>query len=448
MIIALIFFLLISLGLGLSLIFLICPKCNLFVKIGLSYPLGVGIFTLLMFGSNLLGVKFSLLNESLLLLAICLPLSFFERKKIRGFFLSIFRNNRISDLDPIEKVILGVICFLVISSFINTLYWPVYMWDSVVLYDFRAHVFANTGFIRDAFIGGYYYSYPLLTSLAHTVVYLAGGAYPQFLYSVFYFSLGIGFYGLLREFISRKLSLFFTLILLLVEPIFYHSLFSYTNLTYMVYVGLGTILIYLWDRKALRSQKNHFGYLVLSGLLIGLSAWVRSVEPFWMAAILVVLIISIFRKRFWSPAAYFLTVIPFTQFWKLFQSSVAGGQVSVAGQADHYSKIWASLIDFTNWAKIFEYFYKHVFVSWGPIFILFIFAIISAFILKKIKDYFLIFFITLIFIAVLIGGIFIFSVNHDYWYRIGDATERLSMLFYPLFIYSIALVISGSTKHN
>jgi hypothetical protein len=322
------------------------------------------------------------------------------------------------------------------------------MWDSVVLYDFRGHVFADTGFMKEAFIHSYYYSYPLLTSLAHTLVYLSGGQYPQFIYSAFYLSLGIGFYGLLIEFISRKSSLFFTLILLLVEPIFYHSLFSYTNMTYTVYLGLGAILIYLWDKSSVRSKKNNFGYLVLSGLLIGLSTWVRSTEPFWMAAILTVLIISIFRKRFWSPVIYFLTIFPVIKTWKLFQSFVAGSQISSAMQADNYAKIWPSVTDFANWAKILEYFYKHVVVSWGPLFILFIFAIILAFSQKKIKDYFLIFFITLMFTALLIAGIFIFSVYTDYWYRIGDATQRLSMLFYPLLVYSIALVFSGPMKHN
>ena len=129
------------------------------------------------------------------------------------FFTVAIYGFKTLNLSPVEKVMLAVLAFIIVSSFLNTLYWPVSLWDSLVLYDFRAHIFAASGFMKEAFIDSYYINYPLLTSLGHTIVYLTGGESPQILHSLFYISLGAGFYGSLREFVSRKIALLSTLIL-------------------------------------------------------------------------------------------------------------------------------------------------------------------------------------------------------------------------------------------
>jgi hypothetical protein len=426
MIIAIIFILLIILGVGFPLVLLILPKQNLVAIAGLSFPLGIGIFTFVMFIANIFGVKFSPLNEFLIFLILSIPLIVLIRKRIKEFYFNLIHSFRKSNLSPVEKVMLGVLAFLILTSFINTFYWPVHIWDSVVLYDFRGHVFAQTGFMKAAFIDAYYYSYPLLTSLAHTIVYLSGGKYPQFIYSLFYLSLGVSFYGLLREFVSRKIGLLFTLILLTVQPIFYHSLLSLTNLPFSVYLSLGAICIYLWDRKRER------GYLILSAFLTGLSTWTRSSEPFWVGILLVVFIVSIYRRRLFDILTYSLFFFPIREVWKVFQSSLSGVGAPIAG---------LNLLSRVQWLKIVGYLYEHVVVPWGVVFPVFIIATISLFLLKKRKNLFLIFFITFVLLSILVAGTIELSLIEEDWYRIGDAAQRLSMLFYPLFIYTSALAM-------
>lgn len=440
MLIAILFILFVTFGIGLPFILLISRRFNLFMTLGLSFPLGIGIFTQAMFIANLIGVRFSLLNESLILLMFSAPLVFFGRAQIREFFMSLVRTFKQSNLSIVEKVMLGALVFLVVTSFINTFYWPVHIWDSVVLYDFRGHVFAMTGFMKDAFINGYYFGYPLLTSLAHTIVYLAGGKYPQFLYSLFYLSLGVSFYGLLREFVSRKLGILFTLILLIAQPLFYHSLISLTNLPYTVYLSLGAICVYLWDTK------RDTGYLILSALLVGLSTWTRSSEPFWLAVLLIVFLVSIYRKKIWNILTYSLFFFPIYEAWKVFQNSLIGNGGSTVGEVAGYTRVLPTLFNIEKWGQILVYLYKYVVVPWGPIFTAFVLAVISAFLLKKQKKLFLIFFIIFVFLGVLIIGTFGISLTVDFWYRIGDAAERLSMLFYPLFIFYIVLVIQEFVK--
>lgn len=447
MILPVIFILLIILGIGLPLTLLISPKINRVAAIGLSFPVGIGGFTLLMFIANLAGIRFSLPNELILWAAISTPLVILARKKPKNFFIESFHGVRCSRLEPVEKVMLGVLAFLVITSFINTFYWPVHMWDSVVLYDFRGHVFANTGFMKEAFIDSYYYNYPLLTSLAHTIVYLAGGKYPQFLYSLFYLSLILGFYGFLKEFVSRKTSLFFTLVLATVQPLFYHSLFSYTNLPFSVYLFLVAICVYFWDREQrLRNEGKSKGYLFLSALLMGLSTWTRSTEPFWLGILIVVFVVSIYRKKVLNFALYSFLFFPIREIWRIFQNLLRGLDTSTTSEFTDYGKILQVLLDTERQAQVVGYLYKHVVVPWGPIFVAFVLAIALLFLLKKQKELFLMFFITFALLAILVVGTFGLSLTVEFWYRIGDAAQRLSMLFYPLFIFCIALVMQDLFK--
>jgi len=440
MIISVIFVLLIILGIGLPLALLASPKLNHATAIGISFPLGIGVFTLLMFVTNLAGVRFSLSNELLLLFLILTPLSILQWPRMKKFFVGSVDAMKNLKLMPVEKVVLGALAFLIVTSFINTFYWPVHIWDSVVLYDFRGRVFAETGFMKEAFIDGYYYNYPLLTSLAHTIVYLGGGRYPQFLYSIFYLSLGVGFYGFLREFVSRKTGIFFTLVLLLAQPLFYHSLISYTNLPFTVYLSLGAISTYLWDKK------KETGYLILSALLVGLSTWTRSVEPFWLAILLIVFIVSIYRKKVWDFAIFSLIFFPIHEIWKIFQSFLFGNSASTVGEIAGYSKILPFLFDTQIWMQVISYLYKHVVIPWGAIFVAFVIATISSFLLKRTKELFLIFFITFTLLSIMIVGTIQLSIATDYWYRIGDAAQRLSMLFYPLFTFCITLVMQKFVK--
>ena len=442
MILSIFIVLLITLGIGLPLVLILAPRQNPAATLGISYLLGMGLYTFVMFITNIAGLRFSLLNELLLLFIISIPLVLLKRREIGKFFVDTVHASKTLNLSPVEKVMLGALAFVTVSSLINTLYWPVSLWDSLVLYDFRAHIFAASGFMKDAFIDTYYIGYPLLTSLGHTIVYLAGGKYPQYLHSLFYISLGASFYDILREFVSRKISLLSTLILLIVQPLFYHSLISYTNLAYAVYLSLGAIYVYLWEKK------KQTGYLILSALLVALSTWTRSVEPFWLAVFLVVFLVSIYRKKLLSIVTFSLFFFPIHEAWKVFQSSLAGTGASTVGEVTGYAQLLSSFLNTSKWMQVFGYLYQNVVTPWGGIFAAFILATISLFLIKKQRKLFLIFFITFALLAVMVAGTFAFSITVANWFAIGDAAERLSMLFYPLFVFCIALVIQESVKVN
>jgi hypothetical protein len=391
-----------------------------------------------MFTGNIAGIRFSLPNESILLFALAVPLLVLARKKVKAFITDCRKSIAKIKFSALEKIMFTVILFLIATSFINTLYWPVHIWDSLTLYDIRGKVFAQTGFMKDAWFASYYWGYPLLTSLAHTIVYICGGLYPQFLYSLFYLSLGLGFYGGLREFASRKISMFSLITLLVTQPLFYHSLISYTNLPYTVYLFLAAIFLYLWDKK------NEKGYLVLSALLAGLSTWTRSVEPFWAGLLLVAALVSIYRKKVWNILIYSAVFLPIREVWILFQRTLSVPAITASKVSPTQPSMLSALFDYKRWIEIFTFLAKNIIIPWGMVFATFALSAIFIFLIRKQKKHFLIYLIALIFLGVLIGGIFMFSLSFKGALNLGESAERLSMLFYPLFIYCIAVAFDDT----
>lgn len=442
MILSIVFILLIIFGVGLPLMLWISPKHNIPGRLGLSYLLGIGLFTLLMYGANLLGFKLTFGNITLLLLAFSIPLVFFQRTKLKIFVQEIIASIHNSQLSFVEKILLWGSAFFVISNFFNTFYWPVYIWDALTLYDFRALVFAQTGFIKSALIalgGGYYFGYPLLTSLSHTIVYLTGGNNPQFLYSLFYLSIVLVFFGLLREFLTRNLSLLYTFMLMTIPQIFNQSVVAYTNVPYLAYLSLGAIYFYVWDKK------RTTGYLVLSAMLVGLSTWARSSEPFWLAVFGIVFLTALYRRKILDVIFFFLIFFPIQQAWINFQTS-AGSNVSTLGAVTgSVSLLTASnILNFQRWQTVLNFLYRGVVFPWGAVFVFFLATFSFYLFSKKFKKFFLIYFFIFSLLGVLLLGTFIFSFAFPGWSEIPDSVSRASMVFYPLFIYSSAMVLAES----
>lgn len=444
MILSILFILLTILGLGLPLVLLLVPKHNIWGKLGLSYILGVGIFTLLIYISNLLGLKIIALNIVLLFLALSVPLVISQYKKLNGFRKEILDLARRRKLDFVDKLLLGGIAFFIISGFINTLYWPVFKWDSLTLYDFRAHVFIKTGFIIEALTSlgdRFYFAYPLLTSLLHTIVYIFGGSNPKFIYSLFYLSLGLVFYGQLREFVPKKLSLLFTFMLLSIPQIFGQSLVSYTNLAYLTYFSLGTIYYFFWDKK------KDVGYLVISAILIGLSTWVRSADPFWLAILGVVVLTSIYRRRIIDFIVFIFSLIPIQQAWMTFSSALSTKNTTV-GEITKYTPSIENIFNLNQWLIVLKFIYENILITWGSVFVLFIAFLFYAIIIRKRKYKPLIYIISISLLAMILFGTFTLSLNYSGWSAIPDSASRTAMVVYPLFIYSAAIVSFNKIDDN
>ncbi|KKU16942.1 MAG: hypothetical protein UX25_C0020G0008 [Candidatus Woesebacteria bacterium GW2011_GWC2_45_9] len=258
-------------------------KFSVIEDLGLSYILGIGIFAWLMYSLSGLGLKITLGNYlTILILLITLFYLVFGRRF--NIFAKLRKLLGGKVFEKREKILIGFIVILLVIAFVHAIYWPVNVWDSLVLYDFRAKVISEKGFFlqisRDF---EYFAHYPPLTSLAHVWIYLLNGSNPRILYFLFFLAFIGVFYAKLRERLRRFSSLFLLLLLVSIPALLHHSTFSYTNLPYTIYLSLG--FIYLHDFLVDKNTNS----LKISAILLGLSTFTRQHEPFWLVGILLTL---------------------------------------------------------------------------------------------------------------------------------------------------------------
>ncbi len=414
-------------GLLLTLVFV--PKMNSVERLGVSYLLGLGILTLLMFFYSLAGYKFTLFNTLVLLSMLILILLFLTRKKIKPFILELKSAFSFRRFSSVEKIIVGVTVFFLLYSLISTLYWPVHSWDALVLYDWRAKLFVDTGGMEEGIARGYFFGYPLLTSLAHTWAYLLGGDNPLFIYTLFLVSFTTIFYWALREFSSRIISLIATLFLVTTPVILGHSTFAYTNLPYAIYFVMGTIHLYIWMVR----QKG--GYLVLSALMVGLSAWTRISEPFWLTNLTILILYSLWKRKFLSPILYSLFFFSIQQPWKIFENRVLKGTLSTVGQIELSVITIIQQCNFVRAVEVLPYLFKTTVEPWILVVVLLGLAIVKKG--RKIfqeKETLFLVFIIINFLLLILGG-YVFTFGYSEWRVISESATRMAIFFPPLIIF-------------
>lgn len=411
---------------------LISDSVFIFEKICLGYLLGLGIVTFEMFLLGWLGIRLSETNIIILLIVSVLITVLLNVR------LKRFSNNRlswhlltISKFPWYLKILPVFILILFIASLFFNIYWPVYDWDAIALYDFRGRVFAETGKLFSVLsLGNYYVGYPLLTSLAHAIVYLGGLSNPRFLYSLSYFAFILFFYFLLRRSTGEKIALISSAIVASWPQIFLHSTLTYTNLIYTIYFSLGVIYLFLWIKE--KKQNN----LLLSGLLIGLCIWTR-VDEFWLAPLLFAIITLIYLRKIKLLVYYIALSLGMKTTWDMFL------HFNFTSKPTLRSNIFAPIDIGTAVARIggvLTYLYNYVI---KPELVLYsIFLISLLFIRKKLSASNTIVIIVVADMVLLFGGAMWVSFTYPDWTSIGGSVTRLSIFFIPLIIFQTALVLN------
>jgi len=180
-------------------------------RLALAYSLGFGFLTLAMFFLNVIGLKFSLLNTTILVSAMIGILLLFRGKSTWLEFHSALKVNSLVrikqsliSLSAFEKVLVGLLVFFLLSHLVITVYWPVFRSDSLTLYDLRAKLlFTEQSFTEgaarfdDQLVNmdwtGAVFGHAPMTPLIHTWLYLCGWASPKVFYALLFLSLAILF---------------------------------------------------------------------------------------------------------------------------------------------------------------------------------------------------------------------------------------------------------------
>lgn len=403
-----------------------------FEAISLGFLLAIGTSTFIMFLYSWIGFRITI-SSVLIMLFVLIALLYLILVKLTINIINI-KLFAISNQTLFNKILLLLIIFSLMLSFIISLYFPITVWDALALYDFRAKIISELGFfVQIAGNYNYFAHYPLLTSLTHTLFYLVGLNNPQFVYSLFLLCFAYIFYINLLKITNRSISLIATLLLITTPEIFEHSTIAYTNLPYTIFYVSGLIYLYnsyLFDR---------YDYLTAASLLIGLSTWTRSDLPFWLTGILFVALISVLKKSIKPTLIYIVPFLFIQQSWSIFNSRMFGTGYSTTGQVTNAGAALLKGIDVNKLSEIFFYIYNNVIIEWGPLAILFVvFIVINILNKQSVKSFFFLGFIAAN-LCLLFIGTYLFSLNVVEWKEIADSAVRMSMFFPPLMIYYVSI---------
>lgn len=315
--------------LGLGILNAFAKDVNLLEKLGFSMPIGLGIATMFMFlfdGFGLpMGNQNLLLGTSAVVAAIFHGMAFkFYREQANQFApKEIFDLKKIWPINFGWLVLMACIGTVVYAIVSKTLFWPVFIHDSVNGYDFLARVIlAESTFNNSIFDPSYpLYSprtlYPPLTPLSFSISYMFGHDSAKVITAIFYVSNTLVFYSMLKRYSSHLAAALFSLLFIVTPEFAAFSALSSPNPMCTFYCAMGLLSLYVWYKDNIGS------YFVVGFLCIMLALWTRTEAiVFFAAGGLLVLIRFIKEKTFLKLALYSISGVILFVFWRYYLANV------------------------------------------------------------------------------------------------------------------------------
>lgn len=381
------------------------------LRAGLSFLIGSGLTTWILFLLHIhfnlpLTLQFALLSYALVWLI--------------GYVTKPIKSAALSNKQPSSKLVYVPI-IITITAFVIGSYLPLTAWDSIALYDFRAHAIMITHSLIDMTKSTYDMSYPLHISLLHSFVYILGGESAQGLHALFFGSLLAIVYERIRFWTNPRWAIIGTMLVATSSELFDHATFAYTNLPYTAYLIAG--LLYL-----LSSSRRE---LIIGSLLIGLSSWTRSAEPFWLLAWLLLIFQSFrfkdIRTLFIGSLALYGIRYGWTQYYSAVVSSLIGSVPSLSSglSLDSLLSLYPRLPSYYWYLRLNVIDpYRGYWFLLLPMFIIW-FKTRSP----RLGLLFLLLFATL---GAVIAGVMLMSLYLTSWAEIGTSARRMVLFIIPL----------------
>ncbi|HBP51383.1 TPA: hypothetical protein DD455_03575 [Candidatus Shapirobacteria bacterium] len=420
-------------------------------KIGVGILIILSLATFLVFlGNVFLGLPLTGVSFALIILALFFLFWFLFLRKSSKFPRLDKIRVWLFNLRPIEWLLLLIIVANLGTNILMNWYWPPNEFDALTMYDFRGRVFAREGEIT-GINDGYQASYPLFTSLLHTMLYTWGFENPKIIYSLIFMIFVLVFTSVVKRHTNR-LSSFFAGALLVTTPLLaQQAQIAYTNMTFAVYVGLAMVFLVSFMATERREE------LIYSILLLGASAWIRAATLPFVAMFLFALVLFGFKNRpTWKAVPFLIGWYLFFEFpWRFFQTNIlkiTGYEqrgISAIAQANLPSLL--GLLPEVLRTLSNNLLYFPIIGGVGALFLLSVFfSLAYPFFKKKTEKPFL------LGLKVTIAGIFIwtllaisifpFAEDLRLWrLLLTDSMTRLFMVFYPLMLFTI--FVSPPIRH-
>jgi len=247
------------------------PEIGFLEVSALSFAIGLGGVTILMYLLSWLNIPLTLLNILATLAGISAILIIFLFKE-KSFFIR-FKKPKFASLDWQEWLLTGLIFIKIVFVFFSALVKPVIDIDAILYYSIVA---------KGIFYGQSFFAPYLQTFIASKppFPYLAQGwtliglqqpndCYLKLFSAILFLCLIIIFYSVLRRSLSRKPSLVFAFFLSTLPLLVYHATTAYADLLITFYFSVAGLYSYLFIKQG---QRNH---LILALIFCGLTVWAK-----------------------------------------------------------------------------------------------------------------------------------------------------------------------------
>ena len=294
-------------------------------RVGLAFPVGVGVVTFVMALMDLVRIPLTpaaLITADFVLAAALVSALAVRRQKVLEAF------KRPIDLNAFNFVWLLLLAFAVwmeYANFTKCMYFPVYDRDSLAAFDTMGFVAAqeHTYGAMSIFAGDYMpgmhgpgspIAYFPLLQLAYAYVYALGAETSKIIPALMYLSFLVAFYAIVSRTTSRTAAMAATLLVLLTPEMTSFSSLSGTNTIQAVYASLGIIYVLTWFAN--RDAK----YLGLGALLLACNVWSRAEGIVFIgAAGLLVLFACVRERKFRALIPMVYTIIPVV-LWQIYMA--------------------------------------------------------------------------------------------------------------------------------
>lgn len=418
-------------------------------RLALSYLIGCGIFTLLIFIIGAFGIALTLPNICIAAaIALAAPAVIAAKNKALALDL---RSMRLEHLKWYEAVISTLIVLRAAFVLFEDLIKPVISVDAFANWSLRAKVFFFESGLSVNAAGGYFAGggqtfYPINIPLMETWIAKVLGYWNDELFKVifglFLISLLTVFYCSIRRFASRPVSLLSTYLLSTLPLLVHHATIEYTDLPLCVYFICSALFLLNYF------ESNDERHLYFSSLLAGISAWTKSEGMSLLLINLFVLFVHLIRtnkdagKMFGSLSKYLLIGLAFKIPWSVFNFYYHIPKN--VWQKIEYTKVFENLYRIP---VIIEYFYRKLFFygNWNIAWFVFIAALIfSLRDLKKTRY----FYSLMLIILVMSAFAFLYYITPSYqWLLEGTTLNRNILIIMPMVIYFISLSLNEACKY-
>lgn len=434
--------------LGFFFTLLVAPKLGRWEQMALGWVIGLGFVTQELFLLSIFNINYSKISVLGPLFVSNLILGFLARKRFnlkfqfkpsRSYLFSQIRF-WFEELSSLEQILIMLLLILVLGAFIRAIFWPVFYWDALALYDYRAKIFFDAKGIAEsmALTSIPLHGAPPMTSLAHTFIYILGGknANPQFIYATFYLVLLVVFYTSIRTYCKRWISLLFTFFLASIPFFVEFAANAYTNLPYALYFGMGTVYLMRFLKE------REWGLLIMAGVLMGLAGWTRApTEQFFLINLIILVIWSLWMgKYFFAPLVLLLLftvlALPWRAYVALALYTPSVGEEFTSALSAGVSMPW----DFERFSTVVVLLLKSIKGVSGTSLVL-AFFVTTLFPKMALKNFFPLLFIVGNFLVFVIGS-YVFSLSWIDWQNsIENSAHRLSMFLPPFVLFYAAISV-------